>query len=178
MKVIKKILLGIVALVALFLIIAIFMKKDYAVEKETVINKPKAQVFEYLKSLKNQKNWSTWEQSDPNIISTYRGTDGTVGFVHEWKSKMMGDGEQEITKITEGSRMDSELRFKGFFGSNAPAYLTAEALDSTQTKVKWGMSGKMSYPMNGIQIFMSVDDMIGTEYQKSLNNLKSILEKQ
>jgi uncharacterized membrane protein len=178
MKILKRILLGILALIVLFLIIAVFMKKDYAIEKETIINKPKSDVFDYVKSLKNQKNWSTWEQSDPNMTSEYTGTDGIVGFKHAWKSKMMGDGEQEITKIIEGERMESELRFKGFMGSNAPAYLSTEAIDSTKTKVKWGMSGTMSYPMNGMQIFMSMEKMIGTEYQKSLINLKSILEKQ
>jgi hypothetical protein len=48
MKVLKKLLVGLVALVALVLIIALFVKKDYAVEREVTINKPKAEVFEYL----------------------------------------------------------------------------------------------------------------------------------
>ncbi len=177
MNILKKIGIGLAALIGLFLVIALFMKKDYAVEKEIVINKPEAPVFEYIKSLKNQKNWSTWEQSDPKMTSTYTGTDGTVGFTHSWKSDMMGDGEQEIKRITEGERVDTELRFMGFWGSSAPAYLATEAMDSTKTKVKWGMSGTMSYPMNGMGLFMSMEDMIGTEYEKSLVNLKGILEK-
>lgn len=38
------------------------------------------------------------------------------------------------------------------------------------------MSGHMHYPMNFMQVFMSMDEMIGTEYQKSLITLKGILE--
>jgi hypothetical protein len=35
---------------------------------------------------------------DPDMKKTYRGTDGTVGFVSEWESnkKDVGTGEQEI----------------------------------------------------------------------------------
>ncbi len=43
----------------------------------------------------------------------YRGTDGTVGFVSAWDSPVRdaGKGEQEITKIDDGKRIDYELRF-------------------------------------------------------------------
>lgn len=115
---------------------------------------------------------------DPKMKQSFTGTDGTVGFVSAWESDMLGNGEQEIKKITEGERIDSELRFKGFFGSTSPAYMSTEAVSDSVTKVKWVMEGNMSYPMNFMQVFMSMEDMIGTEYEKSLQNLKGILEKQ
>jgi hypothetical protein len=51
------------------------------------------------------------------------------------------------------------------------------AINDSTTQVKWGMSGKMTYPMNFMQVFMSMDDVIGKEYQKSLIQLKEVLEK-
>jgi hypothetical protein len=39
------------------------------------------------------------------------------------------------------------------------------------------MSGHMDYPMNIMQLFMDMEEMIGVEYQKSLDNLKVILDK-
>ena len=54
MKILKKILILIVAVIALALITALFVKKEYAVEREVVINKPKAEVFEYVNKNKNQ----------------------------------------------------------------------------------------------------------------------------
>lgn len=178
MKALKRILLAIAGLIALLLIAALFVKKDYAVEREVTINKPKAQVFAYLKSLKNQNSWSTWTQADPKMEMRFEGQDGEVGSISIWESDMMGDGEQEITKITEGERIDAELRFKGAFSSVSPAYLTTVTVADTQTVVKWGMSGKMSYPMNLMGLVFSMDKMIGDEYEKSLNQLKGILEKQ
>jgi hypothetical protein len=63
------------------------------------------------------------------------------------------------------------------FPSVSPARMSVESISETQTKVKWAMSGRMAYPMNFMRIFMSMDKMIGTEYEKSLVNLKGILEK-
>src|SRR5437868_2208878 len=113
MKIIKKILLVLVSIVAVLLIVALFVKKDYAVERETVIKKPKATVFNYIKYLKNQDNYSVWAMKDPNMQKTYTGTDGTVGFISAWKSenKEVGTGEQEILNINEGERMDLKIRF-------------------------------------------------------------------
>jgi hypothetical protein len=177
MKLLKRFLLVIGILIAAFLIVALFIKKDYAVVREISINKPKAEVFAYLKSLKNQENWSTWTQADPEMKMIYRGTDGQVGSIAVWESKMMGDGEQEVLKIAEGKRIDAELRFKGMMASTSPAYLETLAINDSTTQVKWAMSGKMTYPMNFMQVFMSMDDMIGTEYEKSLAQLKEVLEK-
>ena len=177
MKVVKRILLGLLGLLALFLLVALFIKKDFAVEREIVINKPKQEVFAYLKPLKNQSNWSTFIKKDPNIKMTYQGADGTTGSISAWDGNSdVGKGEMEIKSITEDERIDLELRFIKPFVSTAPAYFTTEALGDQQTKVKWGMSGRMAYPMNGMQLFMSMDDAIGTEYQQSLVNLKNLLE--
>lgn len=178
MKTLKRILLGIGAFIALILIIALFVKKDFAAERTVVINKPNQEVFDYVKLFKNQSNWSTYVQADPDIKLSYQGTDGTVGSVMSWESKMMGNGEQEIKKIEEGQRLDIELRFKGMMASTSPSYLTTKVLSDSTTQVVWGMSGKMAYPMNLMRLFMSMDEMIGNEYQKSLDNLKVALEKQ
>ena len=178
MKLLKKILIVLGIIIAIPLLVALFMSKDYSVEREITINKPKQEVFDYVKYQKNHNAYSTWDMMDPNMKHTYTGTDGTPGFVTAWESDMMGDGEQEIKKITEGERIDAELRFKGLFGSVAPAFMTTESVNDSVTKVKMAMSGHMVYPMNFMQVFMSMEEMIGTEYEKSLKNLKGILEKQ
>ena len=70
-----------VGIIALFLIVALFVKKDYAVEREIIINKPKQVVFDYVKILKNQDAYSVWNMKDLAAKKTYTGTDGTVGFI-------------------------------------------------------------------------------------------------
>jgi hypothetical protein len=104
---------GVFSLVLLLLIIAAFVKRKYSVVLEISINKTKSEVFNYLKFLKNQDNFSKWATMDPNMKQEYRGTDGTVGFVSAWESedRNVGKGEQEIRKIVDGERIDFELRF-------------------------------------------------------------------
>lgn len=178
MRTSQKILLVIAILIAIPFILALFIKKDYAVEREVTINKPKDVVFAYVKYLKNQDNYSKWAKMDPQMKKTYRGTDGTVGFVSAWDSEdeNVGKGEQEIIKITEGERIDYELRFFEPFESTEPAYIITESLSDDQTKVKWGFKGHMDYPMNLMFLFMDMEEMIGADLDTGLQNLKNILE--
>lgn len=174
----KKVLYAILGLVAIFLLAALVMPKDYAVEKEIVIHKPKSEVFAYLKSLKNQDNWSVWMKLDPKIKKEYTGVDGTVGFVSKWEgNEDVGQGEQEIKKIIEGDRIDTQLRFIKPFKSTSDAYMITETVDSTQTKVKWGFDGSMPFPMNAFMPFMGIEKAIGNDFTTGLQNLKGILEK-
>lgn len=179
MKIFIFILIGIACLIVLLLIIALFTKKEYGVVREVVINKPNAEVFEYVKLLKNQDNFTVWAMKDPDMKKDYRGIDGTVGFVSAWESKMkdVGKGEQEIKNIVNGERMDSELRFLEPFTSTSNAYFITEAVTDTQTKIKWGFSGKMKYPMNLFLLTMNMEGMVGRDFENGLNNLKMVLEK-
>ncbi len=180
MKIVKWVLIVIGILIAIPLLVALFLPKEYSVSRDVTINKPKELVFAYVKSLKNQNNWATWNQMDPNQKNEYKGEDGTPGFIHAWvgNPENVGTGEQEIIKISEGERIDFELRFTIPWESTASAWITTEGSGDMQTKVTWGMSGKMPYPMNFMQVFMNMEDMIGTQYAKSLVNLKEILEAQ
>lgn len=176
MKFLKIILFTVLTIVAILLIAAIFIDKDYKVEKEIVINKPRQEVFDFIKPLKNQDQFSYWANLDPNMQKSYRGTDGTVGFVSAWQGNSdVGEGEQEIKGIKEGERMDYELRFKEPMESNANAYITTEDEGSGQTKVKWAIIGKTGYPWNVMNPMM--DGMIGKDLSTGLSNLKALLEK-
>ena len=180
MKLLKRIAIGLAILIAIPLIIALFVKKDYAVEREVVINRSKEEVFTYVKYLKNQDNYSVWATMDPQMKKSYRGTDGTPGFVSAWESDKddVGKGEQEIKAIKEGERLDFELRFLEPFEAKDDAYMITEAVSPTQTKVKWGFTGRMNYPMNFMLLCMDMEGMIGGDLEKGLSKLKSNLEAQ
>ena len=115
---------------------------------------------------------------DPNMKKDFRGTDGTVGFVSAWDSESdeVGKGEQEIIAIVEGERIDYELRFLRPFESTDQAYIITESAGMNQTTVKWGINGKMTYPMNVMLLFMDMEEMLGADLSEGLNNLKVKLE--
>lgn len=177
MKILKKILIIIAIIIAIPLIIALFVKNQYTVVRQITIGKPKTEVYNYLRYLKNQDNFSKWAKMDPNMKKEYSGTDGTVGFVSSWDSEKIGKGEQEIKTLKEGERIDYELRFIKPVASVSPAYITTED-DSNDTKVTWGLQGNMPYPFNILLLFMDMENMVGNDIQAGLTDLKTILEKQ
>lgn len=179
MKILKIILVVVAVLIAIPLVGGLFINGAFKAEREVVINKPKQEVWNYIVLLKNQNSYSKWAAMDPNMTKTFTGTDGTVGFVSAWKSesKDVGAGEQEIKKITDGERIDYELRFLEPFKSTNTAYMATESVSPTQTKVKWGFAGKMNYPMNFMMLFMDMEKEVGKDFQTGLDNLKAILEK-
>jgi Polyketide cyclase / dehydrase and lipid transport len=178
MKIIKKIILGLLVIIAITLIAGFFMQKEYTVKREITINQPKDSVFKFVKFLKNQDKYSVWNKMDPNMKKTASGVDGTVGYIAGWESqnKDLGVGEQEIKKITEGERIDFELRFKVPFEATNKAFMTTETVSTTETKVTWGFEGAMSYPMNIMMPFMNMEKMLGDDLQKGLDDLKVVLE--
>ncbi|MDD4372758.1 MAG: SRPBCC family protein [Bacteroidales bacterium] len=178
MKLLKKIILIIVSIIVIFLLIAIFVEKNYSVERDVIINKPITEVFDYVKYLKNQDNYSKWAMMDPEMQKWYRGTDGQPGFVSAWKSekKNVGSGEQEILRIEESKRIDYELRFLEPFESTQQAYITTTAIDSMKTLVAWGFNGHMAYPSNLMLLFMDFEKIVGNDFQTGLDNLKKELE--
>lgn len=173
----KKVLIVIVAIIAVILVIGLILPREYTVEREIEINCPEQEVFEYVRSLQLQNEWTVWGDLDPNAVYSYTGVDGTVGFISAWQgNKDVGKGEQEIVNIVEGERIDIALRFFEPFKSEAKVYITTESIAENQTLVKWGMHGKAPFPMNILMLFMNIENSVGKDYDQGLINLKLILE--
>jgi hypothetical protein len=72
-----------------------------------------------------------------------------------------------------------EKRFRSKpFKSTSGTPFEIESLGEAKTKVKWTMQGRMNYPLNIALLFINMDSFLGKDVQKSLENLKSNLEKQ
>ena len=155
------------------------MPSEYDVSLKVIINQNKDELFEYLKYLRNQDEFSVWARMDPSQKNTYRGVDGEVGCVNRWESdkNSVGVGEQEIKSIIEGERIDYELRFIKPFESTSAAFISTKAINPTTNKVTWGYHGIMPYPTNLFLLVMDMEQMIGKDLEGGLANLKEIQEK-
>jgi hypothetical protein len=168
------IVLGIVALIVL---LALFAPKKYHVSRSVTVNKPIAEVFDYIKYVKKQNEWSPWKKKDPNMKQEYIGTDGEVGFVAKWEgNKEVGTGEQEITKVVENKALESQLRFFKPWKSQSNAFINVDEIDANSTNVTWGFSGVNKPPSNIFFLFFNMDKTVGKDFQDGLNDLKHNLE--
>ncbi len=170
------ILIIIVSIIALLLIAAAIMEKEMSLSSEVIINRSQADVFNYIKHIKNQEYYSKWVMADPNSKITYTGVDGTVGFKAAWNSQMknVGVGEQEITKITEGIGYDVILRFEKPFKGISYANATTQKLTDNQTKVITTFSSTTPFPMNLMSAMMK--NMLLKDMKENSTNLKNVLE--
>jgi hypothetical protein len=164
------------AIVVILIILILVAPKKYHVHRSITVNRALPEVFQYLKHLKNQDQWSPWKKKDPNMKQSWTGEDGTVGFVAHWEgNKDVGVGEQEIKKIVENERLESELRFFKPWKSESDAYIQVDEAEGG-TKVTWGFSGVNKMPFNVFMLFMNMDKAVGKDFEEGLGELKKILE--
>jgi hypothetical protein len=131
-----------------------------------------------VKFVKNHDNFSVWAMMDPTMKKEYMGTDGQPGFVFAWdssKKRNVGAGEQEIKKINEGKSIEHELRFFRPMQDVAKAVFVFEAASANSTKVQWGFYSRMKFPGNAMKPM--IQNMLGKQLEKGLQNLKNVLEK-
>ena len=172
--------LGILAgIVVVVLILAAVAPKGYTIQRSILINRPRQEVFDYIKYLRNMDHYSKWVMMDPTKLMTYTGTDGTEGFNAAWDSKMKqaGKGHQTLEKIIDGERIEIRVVFIRPFASVADTYMSTQRVADDTTTVKWSFDSKMSYPMNMMLLFINMDKMLGKDMEESLGNLKRVLEK-
>jgi uncharacterized protein YndB with AHSA1/START domain len=166
-----------IVIVLIILVLGMIAPNDYKVERTVVIDKPRDVVFNKIKYLKNHDEWSPWAHKDPDMKKEFRGEDGEVGFVSAWEgNKDVGSGEQEIKKLVENERLESELRFLKPFKSTSDAYVNLTDVDGG-TEVAWGFTGSNKFPINIMMMFMNMDKTVGKDFQEGLGRLKDLLEK-
>lgn len=167
----------VLALILIIAILGMIAPKSYDVNRSIIINKPVSKVFEYLKYLKNQDDWSPWGKRDPNMKKEFEGTDGQVGAISKWEgNKEVGMGEQELMRIVENEVVESKLRFLKPWKSESDAYLKVKESDGGQTTVTWGFSGRNKFPVSIMMLFMNMDKAVGKDFEEGLATLKGLME--
>ncbi|MCB0686507.1 MAG: SRPBCC family protein, partial [Saprospiraceae bacterium] len=146
--------------------------------RKVTINRPLHEVYEYLRFIRNQDQWSKWNRLDPEMKKTYTGEDGKIGFRSAWESdhKQVGVGQQTITALEENAAVYIKLEFLKPFKSESDSYLKTEKVDDTTTDVYWGFTGEMNPPMNVTLLFMNMDKRVGADFEEGLLKLKEVLE--
>jgi len=178
MRTLKKIGIALLISIAIPFIVALFIPKKYTISVSETINQPKQTVYDYVRILNNQKNYSVWVMADPDLNPEIIGTDGTVGAIQRWNSAIndVGEGEQEITALTP-DRMDIDLRFKRPFEGTAKAANMFRTISEKQTQLTSEFYNNSPYPFNLLS-YLFGKKMIREAETKNLQNIKLILEGQ
>lgn len=149
---------------------------QFRVERTVLINAPAEKIFPILEDLRQQRNWSPWDQVDPSMKRSYTGAERGIGQVYDWDGKDIGQGRQEITGVTPNSKIDIKIDFfRPFEAHNRVELVLRPARNGTN--VTWAIFGPVSVIHRAMHMFMSIERMIGGEFEKGLLQLKALAEK-
>ena len=174
---IKTIIIVLVAVVAAILLFAATKPDSFRVERSTSIKAPPEKIFALINDFHKWGAWSPWEKLDPAMQRTFTGAPEGKGAAYAWEgSGKVGAGRMEIRESVPASKIVIKLDFiKPFEGHNTAEYTLAPKGDSTD--VTWVMYGPTPFISKLVQVFFSMDSMIGKDFEAGLANLKALAEK-
>lgn len=180
MKVLLKLLVFLLSMLALVLVVALFVDGNYSVKREGKVVTPPQTTFNYLKNLKNQEHYVPFFKQDPNIKIWYEGTQGHVGSKICWSSKKtsIGRGEFEITELINNKKI--VLQHRQFSPSSEENVLniTLEPVGQKSTQIRFEITGKVSYPWNLQLLFDDKNKKYGTDFDQRLKNIAILLKQE
>lgn len=147
----------------------------YSVERSISVNAPPHRVHGMVDDFHNWTLWSPWEELDPDLQRSYSGPSKGVGAQYTWSgNRKAGEGSMEITGSTpEG--VDVTVNFLKPIRATNQTRLSFEPSGSG-TEVRWVMTGEHKGLMGFFGRLMSMDRMIGHDFEKGLARLKAVAE--
>ena len=172
---IKKILLGLVAVIVIFLLIVVTRPPDFRVERSASIAAPALALFEQVNDHHKFAVWNPFMKLDPNVKNTYSGPDSGVGAVCAWDgNKDIGAGSATITESKPGELVRMRMDWIRPMAGVATVDFTFKP-DGDQTVVTWAMYGKNGFMGKAVSLFMDCDKMVGPQFEQGLADLGKVV---
>jgi len=175
MKILRGVLIALLVLIGLFVLGGFLLPQQSSFTRSIVIDRPQSEVFQILNGFAEFNEWSPWHDLDPNAAYEYTGPATGVGAMMAWSSEdpSVGKGSQRISEVTAPNRVNVELAFEGQDPALSWYELTA---DGPTTQVVWGFSTDFgSNPINRY-FGLLIEDFVGADYERGLQQLKQYAE--
>jgi carbon monoxide dehydrogenase subunit G len=167
----------IVVLIAAVLVFAAMKPNAFRMERSTSINAPAEKIFPFINDFHNWTSWSPFEKLDPALKRSYSGAPSGQGAIYEYEgNNKVGAGRMEITESSPSSRVVSKLDFIKPMVAHNFAEFTLEPRGNT-TVVTWAMYGASPYMAKLMTTFVSMDRLVGKQFDEGLANLKAVSER-
>lgn len=172
----KKILIGLAAVLVLLLILIAMQPSYYHVRRTAAIAAPPSTVFPLINDFHRWNDWSPWSKMDPAMKVTYGGAPAGKGATYHWAGNSdVGEGTMEIAESQPDSKIGINLDFiKPFAGHSLTVFNVTPT--ATGSAVEWDMGMENNYMGKAMGLFMNMDKMIGTQFEQGLAQMKTIAE--
>ena len=172
----KTIAIIVVVLIAAILGYAMTMPDSFRVQRTTSIKAPPEKIFSIINDFHRWGSWSPWDKMDPEMKRTYSGAASGKGAAYAWQgNSKVGEGRMEIAD-TSPSKVTIKLDFMKPFEAHNTVEFTLEPKGDS-TNVTWAMYGPSEFITKVMGVFVSMDKMVGKDFETGLANLKAVAEK-
>jgi carbon monoxide dehydrogenase subunit G len=173
----KKIAIAVAAILVIIVFMAAMKPDTFSVKRVVTIKAPPEKIAALITDFHQWGSWSPWEQLDPNMKRTFTGAASGKGAIYEWAgNKDVGSGRMEITEASVPAKTVIKLDFMEPFESHNTTEFTLVP-QGEMTQVSWDMAGPMPFVSKLMSVFMSMDAMIGKDFEKGLASMKAVAEK-
>ena len=174
MKIVKRILLGLLGLFALLLVIGLFLPSTWHVERSVAVAAPPEAIAPLIVDLRQWEQWAAWNNAmDPTMVTDYAGPPSGVGASMTWRGDEMGQGTMVITKVAPG-RVEYDMSLEEQ-GTPAHGQFILEAAGG-ETTVTWIDEGDMGWFIPGRYFIPALESMLGEHFQIGLDRLRPLAE--
>ena len=172
----KKILLGLAALIVVFLVVVALQPSHFHIERTASISAPPAAVFALVNDFHRWDAWSPWAKLDPSMKTTFEGPAIGTGSIYSWAGNdKVGEGRMTLTESRPNESIKIKLEFIKPFASTCDTAFTFKP-QGGQTGVVWTMDGENNFIAKGFCLFMSMDKHVGGDFERGLAKMKSVAE--
>lgn len=148
---------------------------SFSLSRDIGIRAEPAIVHDLINNFRNWREWSPWEDLDPNLEREYTGPESGVGSRYAWKgNQKAGAGTMEIVDSTPRS-VEVDLKFLAPFKASNEAVFTLTP-EGEETRLDWTMTGNRNllFAVAGKLFF---DRAISKEFEQGLASIKELAER-
>jgi uncharacterized protein YndB with AHSA1/START domain len=172
----KKILIALLAVIAIFLIVVALQPSEFHVERTATMAAPAATVFDQVNDFHKWDAWSPWAKLDTNAKIAFEGPPSGAGTIMTWAgNNQVGEGKMTLTESKPGELVKINVDFvRPFEGSSTSQF--AFKPDGDQTAVAWTMESHHNFLAKAMCLVFNGKKMMQGEMDKGLANMKSVVE--
>ena len=173
----KALLIVVVVIVLGVLGLAAVQPDTFTVQRQVSVSAAPDKPYALVNDFHRWGEWSPWEALDPAMKRSHAGPASGQGAIDPWEGNTaVGAGRMEITSAQPATRVEIRLDFlRPFEGHNTTVFtLTPQGAATTVT---WTMTGPMPFVSKLMSVFVSMDKLIGKDFEAGLVKLKAAAEK-
>lgn len=169
MKLLKKILIGLVIFIVLLLVLAYFLPRKMDISITGKVDSPAVYAYNLLNDFKNQDKWDPWLAKDTTMTFTYGEKTLGEGAYVDYSSESYGSGR--TTRVS--SKKNENISLKAESEDIGGAEMSYDFKENGEnTDLTWNFKNEISWPKNLMSIFFK--SSMKKDMKKGISNISNI----